>query len=303
MNGLLNVLKPPGMTSHDVVYFIRKATSVKKIGHTGTLDPEAAGVLPICIGKATKTIQYITDKRKVYRANIKFGVETDTQDKYGKILNKTIVPNITINCMNDVIEKFIGKIHQTPPIYSAIKYKGKKLYEYAYEGQHPPIKSREIEIYDICIIDKLSEDEFMLDIVCSKGTYIRTLCNDIGKELGYGAHMSQLIRLESYPFKIDNAYTLEEIRLASKDKYLDDLLIGIDHVFNDYEKISVKNRVKSFAINGNPIFSSGIEENIQQFEIKTKLKLYIDDRFIGIGEIHYDESYKNKYIKIKTLFV
>lgn len=303
MNGFLNVLKPPGMTSYDVVHYIRKLTGIKKVGHTGTLDPEAAGVLPICVGKATKAAQYIVDKTKIYRANIKFGIETDTQDKYGSILNKIDVYDISADDLKNSLIKFTGLITQKPPLYSAIKHKGKRLYQYAHEGLHPEIKSREIDIYEIKIINKLSKDEFVLDITCSKGTYIRTLCNDIGKELGYGAHMSQLIRLNSFPFDIKNSCTLEEIKLAIYKGNLNSYIIPIDEIFLGYGKAHIKDRFKKAALNGNLIYNGGTKENIQKFSINEKLGLYIDESFIGIGEVHYDKEKDNNYIKIKTLFV
>ena len=231
MNGILNVLKPPGMTSHDVVNFIRREINIKKVGHTGTLDPEAAGVLPICIGKATKAVQYITEKKKKYRANIKFGITTDTQDKYGTIIKEVKVSDIRHEFLQEIIFKFIGKIKQTPPLHSAIKHKGKRLYQYALEGQVVDVKSREIEIYDLCIIDKVNKDEFIIDIVCSKGTYIRTLCNDIGEMSKYGAHMSQLVRLESGPFTINDSLTLEEIQSSAREDKLYNWIIDIDYIF------------------------------------------------------------------------
>lgn len=303
MNGFLNILKPPGMTSHDVVHFIRKISGIKKVGHTGTLDPEAAGVLPICIGKATKAAQYITNRSKIYRANIKFGVETDTQDKYGKIVNKKNTPNISTESFEKILKNFTGKIQQTPPIYSAIKYKGKRLYQYAYEGKELDINSKEIEIYDISIIDKLNKNEFIFDVLCSKGTYIRTLCNDIGKEMGHGAYMSQLIRLASLPFMITNTHTLEEIEIAAKNSSLSNYILKTDYIFQDYQKVSIKDKVKRLAINGNPIYTPGINENIQDLSIKTILTLYVNNQFIGIGEICYDEKHNNNYIKIKTVFI
>jgi tRNA pseudouridine55 synthase len=147
MNGIINVLKPPGMTSHDVVAFMRKVLNTKKIGHTGTLDPEAAGVLPICIGKATKVVQYITDKQKRYRANIKFGVVTDTYDSYGKVINETGQVSIDQNMLEETLKRFTGAINQRPPIYSALKVKGKKLYEYAREGKEVEIEERPVNIW------------------------------------------------------------------------------------------------------------------------------------------------------------
>lgn len=303
MNGILNVLKPPGMTSHDVVNFIRRETNIKKVGHTGTLDPEAAGVLPICIGKATKAVQYITEKKKKYRANIKFGITTDTQDKYGAIIKEFKASDISHEFLQEIISKFIGKIKQTPPLYSAIKHKGKRLYQYALEGQVVDIKSREVEIYDISIVDKLSKDEFIIDILCSKGTYIRTLCKDIGEISKYGAHMSQLVRLESGPFTIYDSFTLEEIQSYAREDRLYNLLIDIDYVFSRYDKITIKDTARKAALNGSPIFSIGIIEDIEQLELKTIVRLYLDQVFLGLGEINFDDRNNKNYIRIKTLFI
>lgn len=303
MNGILNVLKPPGMTSHDVVNFIRKETGIKKVGHTGTLDPEAAGVLPICVGKATKAAQYITDKKKKYRANIKFGTVTVTQDRYGNIVEKMEVHDISNEFLQKIINKFIGRIKQTPPLYSAIKHRGKRLYQYAIEGQNPNVESREIEIYNIAIIDKLSKDEFIIDVSCSKGTYIRTLCHDIGQVSGYGAHMSQLIRLESSSFNIKDSLTLEEIESAVKKGDLEHSIINTDYIFSHFDKISIKDTAKKSVLNGNPIYSIGIIENIEQLKPETILRLYVDKVFVGLGEVDVDDKNNRNYIRIKTLFV
>lgn len=303
MNGFINILKPPGMTSHDVVYFIRKITGIKKVGHTGTLDPEAAGVLPLCVGKATRAAQYVVDRNKTYRANIKFGITTDTQDKYGNVLNKVSVPDISIADFKRATNKFIGLITQIPPLYSAVKHKGKRLYQYAHEGESPTIKGRQVRIYGIKIIKKVNYDEFIFDITCSKGTYIRTLCHDIGIESGYGAHMSQLIRLNSFPFDIKDTYTIEDIKLAVSKGNLNSYIIGIDKVLFDYDKISINNKFEKAALNGNVIYSDGTEEDLQKYEINKELRLYINECFIGVGIVHYDEKNKNNYLKIKTLFV
>ena len=155
MNGIINVLKPPGMTSHDVIYFIRKTLNMKKVGHTGTLDPEAAGVLPVCVGKATKAVQYITEKRKRYITNIKFGLITETYDIYGAILEQKQIDVLDMNKLKNILPMFIGDIKQKPPIYSAIKIKGKKLYEYARKNETVEISERQVQIFDIKIVDMM----------------------------------------------------------------------------------------------------------------------------------------------------
>ena len=180
--------------------------------------------------------------------------------------------------MQEIIFKFIGKIKQTPPLHSAIKHKGKRLYQYALEGQVVDVKSREIEIYDLCIIDKVNKDEFIIDIVCSKGTYIRTLCNDIGEMSKYGAHMSQLVRLESGPFTINDSLTLEEIQSSAREDKLYNWIIDIDYIFSIYNKITIKDTARKSALNGNPIFSIGIIEDIR---IKNTGKTLFGRGFFG----------------------
>ncbi|NLM44662.1 MAG: tRNA pseudouridine(55) synthase TruB [Clostridiales bacterium] len=302
MNGIINVLKPPGMTSHDVVNFIRKQLKIKKVGHAGTLDPEAAGVLPICIGKSTKAVQYLMEKRKKYRANIKFGITTTTHDKYGEIIRKTQTPDLDQETITNLINSFKGKIFQIPPMYSAIKYKGKKLYQYALEGKKIDIKGRWVEIYDIKVIDKIHIDEFMIDISCSKGTYIRTLCHDIGEKSGYGAHMSQLIRLEVSPFIIEESITLEEISVAVRENSIYKLIYPPDMLFTHYEIIHIKKTAEKSALNGNPVFAPGLDNDIEKYKKGTIVRLYIDNKFIAIGTIEFDEKLKRNYVKIKTLF-
>lgn len=299
---LLMFLNPPGMTSHDVVYFIRRVTGIKKVGHTGTLDPEAAGVLPICIGKSTKVVQYLSERNKKYRTSIKFGITTETQDKYGKIIEQVSVPDIDVMTVNGLIDGFKGKILQTPPMYSAIKYKGKKLYQYALEGETVEVKSRPIEIFDISLVDKTDRDEFILDVSCSKGTYIRTLCNDIGEKSGYGAHMAQLIRLESSPFCIEDSVTLEDIQLAANNNAFQNLLCAPDFLFSDLNKITIKKSAEKSAINGNPIFSAGVEDDIDIYKAGSMIRLYIEGKFIALGIIAHDDTNDRNFIKIKTLF-
>lgn len=234
MDGIINVLKPPGMTSFDVVGFLRGILKTSKIGHTGTLDPAAVGVLPVCVGKATKIIEYMTDKDKVYRAEMTLGVETDTQDGLGNIIEKRPV-NVTEDEIVKVFDSFIGKQQQIPPMYSAVKINGKKLYELARKGITVERKPRDIEIYFIKIIDIFSDNRILFDVGCSKGTYIRTLCSDIGQRLGTGAHMSFLVRLSAGNFNIKNALTVEEIDEYANKGALDRYIIPIDKAFEGYK--------------------------------------------------------------------
>jgi tRNA pseudouridine55 synthase len=303
MNGIMNVLKPPGMTSHDIIYFIRKRLKMKKVGHTGTLDPEAAGVLPVCVGKATKAVQFITDKRKKYRTTIKFGIQTETYDKYGAVFESVEVNSIDMEKLESALQDFRGTIRQIPPIYSAIKMAGKKLYQYALEGEEVEIQSREVEIYSIEIVDYNNKDEVVLDIECSKGTYIRSICFDLGKKMGCGAAMWQLVRLESTPFVIENSYTLEEIDQAAAEGTIDKMLISADIIFKELSTIEIKTTARSAAINGSPIYGKGILQDIESFDADIETRIYCDGEFLGIGTIKYSSEENRKYIKIDKMFV
>lgn len=303
MTGIINVLKPPGMTSHDVVYFVRKITGIKKVGHTGTLDPEAAGVLPVCTGKATKAVGYLTGKDKKYRVNVKLGIVTDTYDIYGNIVSQNKVRSIDKDKLLEVTRSFVGVIKQQPPIYSAIKKNGRKLYEYALNGEEVEIEKRTVTINSIDFVDFVSEDEIMLDVSCGKGTYIRSICHDIGNKLGCGACMSQLIRVSSGDFSIENAHTLEEIDAAAANGSLSKLLTPVDEVFCRYEKINIRQAAENSALNGNPLYEKAIVENIAGKAEGARVRLYAGDRFIAIGIISFNSEEGRKYVKIDNLFV
>ena len=212
MNGVININKPIGITSHDVVYRLRKILSIKKIGHTGTLDPDASGVLPMCIGRATKTADMLTAQDKQYIAEITLGSATDTLDKTGTVTESADV-NVTEDEVKAAVKKFIGDIKQLPPMYSAIKVNGKKLYQLAREGVEIERKPRDVKIYDIEILDiDLLNNKLSVKVDCTKGTYIRTLCDDIGRELGCFAHMSGLVRSKSGRFRSEERRVGKECR-------------------------------------------------------------------------------------------
>ncbi|KJR48315.1 tRNA pseudouridine synthase B [Desulfosporosinus sp. I2] len=232
MEGVINVLKPPGMTSSDVVVWMRKLLKVKKVGHTGTLDPGVAGVLPLCVGKGTRLAEYITEQGKTYIAEVTFGITTETQDAFGKVIKRTS-PEVRQSDLERVIPSFVGKIAQLPPMYSAVRKEGKHLYEYARQGLAVERTPREVSIYQLKL-KKWYEGEFpraILEIECSKGTYIRTISHDLGQALGCGAHMSYLVRIRSGPFKIQESWSLEEIEEAANNgnyTFLLPLTAGID---------------------------------------------------------------------------
>lgn len=219
MFGFVNINKPKGMTSHDVVANVRRLTGIRQIGHTGTLDPFAEGVLPICIGRATRLIEYLEDD-KAYLATVQFGSNTDTYDIDGQV-TQTFDKKVTREEIEAILDDFRGEIEQMPPIYSAIKVNGKKLYEYARKGEEVEIKPRSVVIEKLELVDfDAAAQTAQLEVKCSKGTYIRSLAFDIGKKLGAGAHLSALVRTQAGRFKLENSITLQKLVFEEVKNYL-----------------------------------------------------------------------------------
>ncbi len=248
MFGIINVYKPKGMTSHDVVSFIRRTLHMKRIGHTGTLDPDAEGVLPVLVGKATKLSDLLMAEEKRYYAGVKLGVVTDTDDIGGEVI-KTCEVSVTQAQVEQVVLRFLGKSEQVPPMYSAIKVNGQKLYQLARKGVVTERKAREIEIYSLEMQD-FDKDSFFLRVHCSKGTYIRALCRDIGEKLGTGATMSSLVREESGMFTLENVHTFEEITAAAENGTVEKLLISPDDVLADLKRADVDDKTAAKVKNG-----------------------------------------------------
>lgn len=241
MDGVINVNKPSGMTSHDVVSRIRREFGIKRVGHTGTLDPDAVGVLPVCIGKATKIAELLTAEEKQYIAEVKLGEVTDTQDSSGVVIEEYAV-NVSETEIREAVNSFIGESEQIPPMYSAIKIDGVKLYELARKGVEVERKARKIEIFGIEILEfRLEENCFTIKVDCSKGTYIRTLCNDIGRKLGCGANMKSLMRTKTGSFSIENSVTLDEIHECIENEDFS-FVSSIGDVLSNYDKIIVAER-------------------------------------------------------------
>ena len=224
MDGIFNIYKEKGFTSHDVVAIVRRTIHMKKVGHTGTLDPDAEGVLPVCVGKATKLSDVIMDGRKSYRAMLRLGVTTTTEDASGEVLETKAVV-FDEGKIRAAVAAFIGRLEQVPPMYSAVKVNGKKLYELAREGKEIARKARTIEVYDIRIRRFLPPDRVEMDIDCSKGTYIRTLCADIGKALGCGGHMAELLRTATGSFSLENAIKLDDLKALAEQERAEDALL------------------------------------------------------------------------------
>lgn len=263
MDGIIVVNKPKGFTSHDIVNKIRKIYNTKKVGHTGTLDPEATGVLPILIGNATKLSNYLMEHDKEYIATIRLGERTNTGDSEGEVIETKDVPEISSSDLDKTVKLFIGKQIQTPPIYSAIKVNGKKLYEYARQGIEVERKEREIEIFDFSNM-KLENSDLKFSVQCSKGTYVRTLCEDIAKKLGTCGTMTNLRRMQAGNFKIEDAISVDEI---SEEK-----IIPMEKLFD--KKIDVKDCLKKL-LNGEKIKVT-VEDGLYH--------LYADE-YLGIGTV------------------
>ncbi|MBP5310328.1 MAG: tRNA pseudouridine(55) synthase TruB [Lachnospiraceae bacterium] len=263
INGIINVYKEEGYTSFDVVAKLRGITKIRKIGHTGTLDPDATGVLPVCIGSATKLVDMLTDKTKEYVADMKLGITTDTQDISGQVIDKKEV-NITIDEFRDAILSFIGASKQIPPMYSALKVDGKKLCDMARAGITVERKPRDINISDIEILE-IDRTSAKVRVSCSKGTYIRTLCNDIGERLGCGAVMTGLVRTRSGSFTIDKAYRLDQIEELSQKGELESIVTRVDEVFSDYARVTVSAETEKRVLNGNQIRLDSKEEFLRVY--------------------------------------
>ena len=251
MDGVLNIRKEKGYTSFDVVAKLRGILHMKKIGHTGTLDPEAEGVLPVVLGKATKLVDLLTEKQKTYEALLHLGLETDTQDMTGTVLEEKPV-EVTEEEVRTVIRSFLGEQQQIPPMYSALKVDGKKLYELAREGKTVERKPRAVQFYEI-EIKKIALPYVRFSVTCSKGTYIRTLCHDIGQKLGCGGCMEELLRTRSGNFVWEDSMTLAQVEEAVRNGTIGDRVISIGQVLKDYPEIFCTREGDRLLENGNAL--------------------------------------------------
>ncbi len=249
MNGIVIIDKPEGWTSHDVVGKLRGIFREKRIGHGGTLDPMATGVLPVFVGRATRAVEFCENAVKEYVAHLRLGIITDTQDTTGNILEERSL-SMTETDLIRILPEFTGKQSQIPPMYSAVKVHGKKLYELARKGVEIERKSREITIHEIELIGK-NGDDFVIRVVCSKGTYIRTLCNDIGERLGCGGCMSYLRRTAAGIYTLSDAITIEQVQEAASSGMLESVLRPVDSVFAEFPAITVSGKDVSRCLNGN----------------------------------------------------
>lgn len=290
MDGILNLIKPVGMTSFDVVALARKWTGTRKVGHTGTLDPDAAGVLTVCVGQATRAVEALTDKDKTYRAELCLGVSTDSQDAGGTVVS-ALAPERDEARILSAIRGMEGPQWQVPPMHSAIKIGGRKLYELAREGKEVPRDARRVTIYrcdPIQIRHEALVTRVLMDVACSKGTYIRTLCHDIGTRLGCGGHMSFLLRTRNGPYPLGEAHTLEALAAAAAAGTADTLLLPVDSAFAAWPRWVCGQPEMDRLRNGQTLQGPSADAAARELAdadgvLPDHFRVYGPDRFLGLG--------------------
>jgi tRNA pseudouridine55 synthase len=290
LEGVLPVIKPVDFTSHDVVAKVRGILGIRRIGHTGTLDPKVTGVLPLCIGRATRVVEYIQDLPKQYEAELTIGLATDTEDMTGNVIEQAELVNLSMSDIEQVFAKFLGVIDQVPPMYSAIKVDGQRLYDLARQGQVIERKSRKVEIYELEIKSvnlELAHPRIRFRVKCSKGTYIRTLCVDIGQALGYPAVMSELVRTATGPILLADCLTLEELADLAKRGAVASRMIPTDAAITHLPSCHVSDLEALHAMQGKTIYPPSLfTEAYMDQEV---VRLYSpDERFLGIFRWHAD---------------
>ena len=298
INGIVNIYKEKGYTSHDVVAVLRKVVGQKKIGHTGTLDPDATGVLPVCLGRATKVCELLTDHDKTYEALLLLGKTTDTQDISGEVLEEKNPAHLTEEEVRSCIESFIGEYDQVPPMYSALKVNGKKLYELAREGKTVERKSRRVQIHGIRILE-MNLPHVRIEVDCSKGTYIRTLCHDIGEKLQVGGCMEELERTKVGRFLKEDAVTLDEVRQKMEQGEGAELFTPLDQIFAELPAVTVTDAKAWMSYNGNDLPERFLLEK-EEWTDGQEVRVY-DSRknFIGL----YQYRAPKKLFHIKKMFL
>ena len=285
-SGVINIYKEAGYTSHDVVAKLRGILKQKKIGHTGTLDPQAQGVLPVCLGKGTKLCDLLADHDKEYEAVLRLGITTDTQDMEGNVLQESSV-QVSEEEVRTCILSFQGEQMQVPPMYSALKVNGKKLYELAREGKVVERKARPVTFHKIEVL-WMELPKVKIRVQCSKGTYIRTLCNDIGEKLGCGGCMEELLRTRVERFTLEDAVKLDEVQKAMEEGTVDSLILPVDRIFDQYPAAKTTAQGDLLVHNGNRLFSELLQEEPEAES--GYVRVYdSEDTFIGLFEKKTDQ--------------
>ena len=295
-SGIINIYKEKGFTSHDVVAKARGIFRERRIGHTGTLDPDAEGVLPICIGSATKVVPYLSEADKCYEAEVILGVTTTTEDASGEIL-ETHPVDVSREQIEEVVASFVGDYTQIPPMYSAIKVNGIRLYELARRGETVERPSRQVYIESCDVIEYMAPDRFRIRVNCSKGTYIRTLCTDIGKALGCGAHMGYLLRT-----RVGHYLLKDSIKLAELESYKENLtpyIEGLDQIFSELDALHVNEAGGKYLENGNPLRLQHVTEKLTSPEAGQLFAVYdLNSEFKAL----YQWQEEKKYLKVEKMF-
>lgn len=311
INGIINVYKEQGFTSHDVVAKLRGILKMKKIGHTGTLDPDAVGVLPVCLGKGTKLCDLLTDKDKTYETVLLLGQTTDTQDTSGTILTQKEAV-YTEEEIKEAVAEFVGDIMQIPPMYSALKVNGKKLYELAREGIEIERKARPITVFQIQIQEintisvieeatgeNLTQMEVRMTVHCSKGTYIRTLCHDIGERLGCGGCMKELKRTQVANFLIEDSLKLSDLEQLKREDKIESVVVAVDEMFPKAPKVTVAKDFSKFIYNGNTFTKRHLKDKIDSDGL-AEVRVYDSEgTFVGL----YEYDHEKKCFKVVKMFL
>ena len=295
-DGIINVYKEKGFTSFDVVAKMRGILGQRKVGHTGTLDPAAEGVLPVCAGRGTRLCDMLTDHDKTYRATLLLGVVTDTEDTTGTVLEEKNTDHLTEDEVREAIMSFVGDYDQVPPMYSALKVDGKKLYELAREGKVIERKARPVKIHEI-VIESVNLPEVVMSVACSKGTYIRTLCNDIGAKLGVGGCMKDLLRTKVGRFVLEETRTLAQLQQLKEEGRLEEAVFPLESVFADLPEIRAAEEVLNKLMkNGNPFRYKGIGPVSDGDAYKAYT---MDGQFVGV----YEYSEEKQMFYPKKMFI
>ena len=299
MDGILPLWKEKGMTSFDCVFKVRRLLQTKKVGHSGTLDPEVDGVLPICVGKATKVVEYLLESNKVYQGEICLGIATETEDAHGEIVKQeAIMTPFTTEEIDAIMETFIGEIIQIPPMYSAVKVNGKRLYEYARKGEVVERPERKVNVYEFKRTSTPKYDEvtktqkWTFEVSCSKGTYVRTLAVDLGEKLGVPSHMSQLTRIKSGPFMSEQCVTLSQLEALVEQQQPESILRPLEEVFRTYPRVDISEEFMTKVKNGAILT---IAELPQVIEPST---FYIEGELIALYGPHSEKKGLLKPIKM-----
>ena len=299
MDGILPLWKEKGMTSFDCVFKVRRLLQTKKVGHSGTLDPEVDGVLPICVGKATKVVEYLLESNKVYQGEICLGIATETEDAHGEIVKQEeIISPFTIEEIDAMMETFIGEIIQIPPMYSAVKVNGKRLYEYARKGETVERPERRVKIYEFKrtstpVYDEASKKQkWTFEVSCSKGTYVRTLAVDLGEKLGFPAHMSKLTRIKSGPFISEQCVTLSQLEAFVEQNQAQSVLRPLEEVFKTYPRVDVPEEFITKVKNGAILTTDELPQVIEPSTF------YIEDELIALYGPHPEKKGLLKPIKM-----